>query len=358
MRRILGYKNVILTYGEPPPLGCRLCFMGLKSVIFVTGLCNKKCFYCPISRERMGKDTVYVNEERVSSIDEVLLEIERSGSTSASITGGEPLLKLDRVLEYIEVLKSVFGEKFHIHLYTNGILATPWVLSRLDKAGLDEIRFHILDIELLSRVEYAVKSTSMSVGIEIPVIPGYTLQLYKLIKEACKIGCKFINLNELEATDSNYSELLSKGFKVSSNGYSVKGSFEDALKILNKALEDKLDVTIHYCPASYKNFIQVRMRFMNTVRNDLRVYEKVVDDYMVEYVEVSCKNYADVKELVDKGIIIPDKGRLYTHPLNATLVYSNCRSCSLKLIKAHPSRSRFVIEYSFLNPSYTVVEPS
>ena len=108
-------------YSKPwMPRGCELCYPGLKAVIFVTGLCDDWCYYCPVSRERLGKDVFRVNERNVSSIREAVNEIERSGARGASITGGDPLLRPSRTLEIIRVLKEVFGRRFHIHLYTSG----------------------------------------------------------------------------------------------------------------------------------------------------------------------------------------------------------------------------------------------
>ena len=57
------------------------------------------------------------------------------------ITGGEPLLKIEKVLHYIRLLKTSFGKEHHIHLYTC-LAPEKQVFEKLAEAGLDEIRLH------------------------------------------------------------------------------------------------------------------------------------------------------------------------------------------------------------------------
>jgi len=45
---------------------------GPKMVLFVTGLCGKNCFYCPVSYERREKDIIFANERRVSRDEDLV----------------------------------------------------------------------------------------------------------------------------------------------------------------------------------------------------------------------------------------------------------------------------------------------
>ena len=121
--------------------GCRICRQGAALVLFVTGRCERSCFYCPLSQERKGRDLVFADETRVEEIREILEEGRAIDALGTGITGGEPLAKLEYVLECIRALKAAFGREHHIHLYT-GMLPDKKTLQRLREAGLDEIRFH------------------------------------------------------------------------------------------------------------------------------------------------------------------------------------------------------------------------
>ncbi len=254
--------------------GCRLCFPGLKAVVFVTGMCDDGCYYCPVSRDRLGSDVMYVNEEPVSSVDEIVLEVARSGARGASITGGDPLTVPGRTLEVIRALKESFGPGFHIHLYTSGRYATARLLRELDRAGLDEIRFHPTVPRLVEKVGLARRITSMSVGVEIPVGPGLVGWAKKIILEADRLGAEFVNLNELEFVEPNARALLARGLRESKKRpFTVEGALEVAIEIVTWARRN-VRVPVHFCPASFKDSIQTRNRLRRLAELDARWCEK------------------------------------------------------------------------------------
>ena len=48
--------------------GCVLCFEGAKLVLFITGLCQRSCWFCPLSAQRKDKDVIFANEHKISGM--------------------------------------------------------------------------------------------------------------------------------------------------------------------------------------------------------------------------------------------------------------------------------------------------
>jgi pyruvate formate-lyase activating enzyme-like uncharacterized protein len=212
------------------PNGCKYCVKGEKTVLFVTGLCPKNCFYCPISDEKKNNDVIFFNELQMDSnqdndklLNAYIKEANSHFSKGAGITGGDPLASIERTCFFISSLKQKFGKTYHIHLYTSLDLVSDEKLFSLKKAGLDEIRFHIdvFDKKYWNRLELLNKY-NFDVGIEIPLIPPLTnYLLYCNLLDFVKDKVDFINLNELETSDSSYNTILEKGYIVK-NRYSKR----------------------------------------------------------------------------------------------------------------------------------------
>ena len=191
--------------------GCRICRQGAGLVLFVTGRCERSCFYCPISEERRGQDVVFADEQPVQEIADILAEARAIRALGTGITGGEPLLRLDYVLECITALKREFGPEHHIHLYS-GILPGIGVLEKLKQAGLDEIRFHPPVSEWsdpvgLKEALQEAKASGLEAGVEIPV----SRSAPKIV-EAVRDADAFLNLNELEFSETNFAGLIERAF--------------------------------------------------------------------------------------------------------------------------------------------------
>ncbi|MBU1202192.1 MAG: radical SAM protein [Nanoarchaeota archaeon] len=265
-----------------PAKGCRMCIKGEKLVLFITGLCGQRCFYCPISENKFGKDVVYANEWNINNKEELREEIRLTGAKGAGITGGDPLLTIDKTCQHIEFLKNNFGKNFHIHLYTPLQLVNKENLEKLYKSGLDEIRFHpdINNSEQWGRIILADKY-SWDVGVEIPCIPGKEAEIIKLI-EFIKGDIKFINLNELEFSDTTIKHYNLEGYKTRNEAsYAAKDSEETAIKIINYAEEKNLPLTVYFCSAKLKDKAQMGNRIKRRAKESAKEYDKITKEGML-----------------------------------------------------------------------------
>ncbi|MCF7872057.1 radical SAM protein [Candidatus Woesearchaeota archaeon] len=262
--------------------GCSMCVEGKKLVLFVTGKCPNRCFYCPVSEDKFGADVVYANEWQVLDPNnplEMLEEARLTEAMGAGITGGDPLADLKRTCKYIRILKDEFGKSFHIHLYTPLTLVTESSLKKLFDAGLDEIRFHPMvdDDKLWKRLELA-KAFDWSVGVEIPCVPGKEAESKKLI-DFMVDKVDFLNLNELERSDTTIShyKLDEMGFKQRNDTtYGVIGSRELGFELIKYGRSKGLPV--HFCTGKLKDSVQVGNRLKRRAKNAKKTFDFVTSE--------------------------------------------------------------------------------
>ncbi|MCS7144075.1 MAG: radical SAM protein [Archaeoglobaceae archaeon] len=230
------------------PEGCKLCRRGAKLVLFLTGVCKNSCFYCPISNERRDKDVLFANEREIKSTEDFLAEVELMSAEGVAITGGEPLLKLERVLEFVRLSQKL---GLHVHLYTS-IPAKEDVLKKLK---VDEIRFHPPELktpELYEEPIRIAKKLGIDAGFEIPTI-RYEPKIVEIVNE----NDAFLNINQLEASETNWSALEERDFEITD--YYVE--CREVVKMFEKAKK------FHYCSARFKDKAQFRRRLIRMAMN-------------------------------------------------------------------------------------------
>jgi len=249
-------------------------------VLLVTGRCDKECFYCPLSNEKRGKDVFFANERRVAGVTDVIDEGRLMDALGTGITGGDPLLEIDRTVDSINVLKKVFGKSHHIHLYT--AQTSNRKIERAAKAGLDEIRFHPslalwarLDKSSYARAVRLSKKLGLDVGLELPVIPGRGSELVSAIRFADEAELDFVNLNELEFSETNWRALRTLKFDVKDD---VSSGVEGSERLARDLLRLDSSVPLHYCSAAFKDGVQLRRRIMRRAKNVKKPYEVLTKD--------------------------------------------------------------------------------
>ena len=253
--------------------GCIQCQRGSKLVLFVTGKCHWGCDYCPLSDNRRETPDMFANERRCNDWDEVIEEARAMNATGTGITGGDPMLDMKKSLEAVKQLKAAFGPQHHIHLYTS-IPFNPVHSKQFADAGLDEIRFHLLDGKLSRYLEVIDECSNLGidVGIELPCEPDRSNDLFALLDEMNGTSVKFLNLNELEITVGNQENMDVRGFNLSGGmTAAAEGSFELATKLREYA--KGMSFHVKFCTASFKDAGQLRARFRRRAEVTLRPYE-------------------------------------------------------------------------------------
>lgn len=267
-------------YSGKLPVGCQQCAKGAKMVLFVSGICDAKCFYCPLSAGKKMKDVMYADEMPLSDMHDAILEARMIDAMGTGITGGDPLKYYRRTSDYINMLKSEFGESHHIHLYT--ISGSKRAIDAVAEAGLDEIRFHPPE-EIWSRMSNSAfknrikwsQDNGLSVGIEVPSIPMNEEGMKSLIEFARRMDLDFINLNELEFSETNFEGLLGRGFTVKNDVESgATGSGELAMSMV----KEYKDYAVHYCSAAFKDGVQLKNRLKRRARNVARPIDVITKE--------------------------------------------------------------------------------
>lgn len=257
-------------------------------VLFVTGRCDRSCWYCPLSSERKGKDAVFANEHRIESPGQMIREAEAMSALGTGVTGGEPLLCIDRVIKYCHALKEHFGKAHHIHLYT---AKAPSEKNLLALKGLvDEIRLHpprecwedILATDYIHAARRA-KELGFDIGIEVPALPG----LKYLIPALPYLD--FLNINELEWGETNADAMRMRGFELADG---VHNAVEGAREWADELCKSE---KVHWCSSSFKDSVQLRERLKRIAQNTARPFDEVTDDGTVVY-----------------GVLEPDAGAMAT----------------------------------------------
>ncbi len=338
--------------------GCRQCAMGRKMVLFITGECDFNCFYCPISKKRGNKDDIYVNERLITDDENgISIMIEEARLTNAlgtGITGGDPIKVLLRTVKYIKILKCEFGKSHHIHLYT-ATAVTEEQIKLLDDAGLDELRLQILqkfwdnfDKSGYKNSILALQKSKITPAVEIPLFPDKKNELKKLILALDKIKLPFINLNELEISETNSDELEERSYFCRKDSLvGVVGSRELGIEMLKLPVK----MGINVCTAKYKDSIQLRNRLLNRAENVARNFELITEDGTIMRGIIETSNLANIVKIIEKDFgltkedyaVNPEKNRI---ELGAEIVEEIAAKTELKcfIIEFYPVHDEIEIE--------------
>ncbi len=356
--------------------GCIQCQMGSKLVLFITGHCHWMCDYCPLSENRREIDFMYANERKVEidDWDSVIEEARAMKATGAGITGGDPVMVRERVLEACRVLKSEFGADFHLHMYTSIPFRTEWA-SEFAEAGLDEIRFHFLDLDENKYREtmQACLDAGMLTGVELPCEPDKEEQLLQLLETMREMPVQFLNLNELEITVGNHDNMEVRGFNLSSEiTAGASGSAEVATKMRDRVMAAAIGVAdpfdgitrepygyhLKFCTATYKDSGQLRRRFLRRGEHTISPHEVLTDDGTLVFGAIDCTNeFAEdwIQEIHEETglprrfMFFDESNQRIEVPLSMAEELADVIEAPIALVEVHPTYERLEMTVVYLN---------
>ena len=354
--------------------GCIQCQMGSKLVLFITGNCHWQCDYCPLSETRRDIDWMFANERRCESFDEVIEEARAMRATGAGITGGDPLMARERTLQGISRLKEEFGPGFHIHMYTSIPFREEWAAD-FAESGLDEIRFHFLDLdaEKYRDTISACSKAGIITGVEIPCEPDREDDLLILLEELREFDISFLNVNELEITVGNHDNMELRGFNLSteitagaSGSSEIALSMRDRVQAAERGDPDPVDGTIRepygfhlkFCTAVYKDSGQMRRRFLRRGEATIAPHEILTDDGTlvfgaVDSAEESMEEWMDeitrVTGLPRRFLLWDDKSKRIEMPLSVAEAIAEEVSAPVSMVEVLPPHERLEVTMVRLN---------
>ena len=356
--------------------GCIQCQMGSKLVLFITGHCHWMCDYCPLSENRREIDWMFANERRVEigDWDAVIEEARAMNATGAGITGGDPVMARERVLEACKILKNEFGDDFHLHMYTSIPFKAEWAKD-FAEAGLDEIRFHFLDLESEKYTETmdACVESGMLTGVEIPCEPDKENELMELLETMRNMPVQFLNLNELEITVGNHNNMELRGFNLSDEiTAGAAGSGELATRMRDRVMAasigaaDPEDGTVRepypyhlkFCTATYKDSGQLRRRFIRRGEHTISPHEILTEDGTLIFGAIDCaqEESDDWIDEIHSETGLPKRFMLYDSenerielPLSMAEELVGEIEAPISLVEVHPTHERLEMTVVYLN---------
>lgn len=240
--------------------GCRICQHGGWDCTWIHRRCTRSCQFCNTADDpRLGGNRQpYCREGTFCGPEDHALYFKLFNKKGLGISGGEPLLRFDWVLDHLKAVRGAC-EASYCWLYTNGDLATPFALRELANAGLDEIRLDLAAVNYdLERVALA-KRFIPAVTVEIPCLPHDYDRLKDLLPRLSACGVSYLNLHQLMVGRHNYQSYMNRGYHFLHSWHTpVHESEMTALRLMKYAMDNRIDLPINYCAKIYKESFQER----------------------------------------------------------------------------------------------------
>ena len=190
----------------------------------ITEKCNYKCFFCHEEGLEMTKER---HDKPIEETFEVLDKLKQQSCTDFTFTGGEPLLKFDKIVSCLNYMQSIDFMP-EITIVTNGEAITDKVIKFFtDGVWLNKIRFNI-SMHSLDEVTYGkivepdkpevfskklskvqsklalLRQAGITFKLNFVLLKGLNTQkeqLYQIINYALECGATHVKLLELLITE-------------------------------------------------------------------------------------------------------------------------------------------------------------
>lgn len=322
----------------PLSSACVACADDPGSRTFYLSLaCNRDCYFC------FNKNQVNYEADRLlkknwrQEVDEFL-----EGAvpvTHVALTGGEPLLHVQEALAFFAHVHEA-APQAHLRLYSDGDFLDEGLAKQLADAGLQELRLSVKPDEP-GAFEEAIRRLAMAkqfipdVMVEMPVAPDMLEDMKGLLLGMNAIGAFGINLLEFGYPMGDWAPFAARGYQIANppfaipyeysyaGGLPVAGSELACLQLLDWAMDQGLELGIHYCSLENKNRMQMHQQ--NTqARLDGALWLFDDEDFFWKTAKVFDGDMAVTKQLLKAAGVPyqedPDEESLQFHPRHLPLV--------------------------------------
>jgi pyruvate formate-lyase activating enzyme-like uncharacterized protein len=265
-------------HSGPLSRGCRSCMAGTWSCLYITERCQASCFYCPQDAQSQRDGEFVPNGEGMSFEDPELYAdyVAACGVDGVGVSGGEPLIDLDRVLATVAAVKDRTEGRVYVHVYTNGLMVTRERLASLRAVGVDELRVDIAACRYETSALALAREYVDTLTVEIPAIPEDEERLTGVLGDLAAIGVDHLNLHQLFATRFNASALVARGYTLlHQRPVAVMESEFTALRVFGESLRQGIDLNVNYCCPVYKARFQPRKSMARAAALACRAHEEV-----------------------------------------------------------------------------------
>lgn len=321
---------------------CIACKKGVGSITsYISLMCHRKCYYCFNHNQEEFQYHLHSKRDWKCEINKIIKM--RQKLTHIALTGGEPLLHKEDMIEFYKICDENFPNA-HKRLYTSGDLLTKDILQNLKKYGLNEIRFSIklednemMKEKVLGNIALA-KEYIDDVMVEMPVIPGTEKELKELLIKLNDLDVYGINLLEFCFPFGNIKAFTSKGFELKyppyktlynfwyAGGLAISQSELLCLKLVEFAIDNNFKLGVHYCSLENKHFGQVYNQNQRIPNKDktLIFSDK---DYYLKCIKIFGEDAEQVRNIFNANncseyIINKDYDYIQFNPINVGILGS------------------------------------